>query len=60
MTEYDINSHIMGVVLSEHYNMKNDLELFDERGEKAVTEELQNIHNMNTYEPMDASKLSYQ
>ena len=31
-----------------------------ERGEKAVTKELQKIHDMNTYEPMDASKLSYQ
>ena len=60
MTEEDINAHIMGLVLVEHYNMKKGLELFGERGDKAVTKELQNIHDMNTYDPMDASKLSYQ
>ena len=40
--------------------MKKGLELFGERGEKAVTKKLQKIHDMNNYEPMDASKLSYQ
>ena len=40
--------------------MKKGLELFGERGDKAVTKELQKIYDMNTYEPIDASKLSYQ
>ena len=40
--------------------MKKGLELFGEQGDKAVTKELQNIHDMNTYKPMDASKLSCQ
>ena len=60
MIEEEINAHIMGVVLVENYNMKKGLELFGERGEKAVTKELQNIHDTNTYEPIDASNLSYQ
>ena len=50
----------MVVVLVEHYNMKKGLELFGEQGDKAVTKEIQNIHDMNTYKPMDASKLSCQ
>ena len=50
----------MGVVLVEYYNMKKVLELFDEHGDKAVTKELHKIHDMNTYNPMDASKISYQ
>ena len=50
----------MVVVLVEHYNMKKGLELFGEIGDKVVTEELHKIHDMNTYDPMDASKLSYQ
>ena len=37
MTEEDINAHIMGVVLVEHYKIKKGMELFGERGEKAVT-----------------------
>ena len=47
ITEDDINSHIMGVVLLEHYKMNKGLEMFGERGEKVVTEELQKIHDMN-------------
>ena len=60
MTEEEINTHIIGVVLVEQYNMKKGLELFGDRGEKEVTKELQKIHDMNTYKPMDASMLSYQ
>ena len=60
ITEEDINTHIIGVVLVEHYNMKNSLELFGERGEKEVKKELQKIHDMNTYNPMYSFKLSYQ
>ena len=60
MKEEYINAHIMVVVLVEHYNPKKGMELFGERGEKVVTQELQKIYDMNTYEPMDASKLSYQ
>ena len=40
MIEEDINVHIMGAVLVEKYNMKKVLELFGERGEKAVKKEL--------------------
>ena len=60
VTEEEINAHIMGLVLVEHYNMKKGLELFVESCEKAVTKELSKIHDMSTYEPMYASKLSYQ
>ena len=60
MKEEYINAHIMVVVLVEHYNTKKGMGLFGERGEKVVTQELQKIYDMNTYEPMDASKLSYQ
>ena len=60
MTEEYINAHIVGLVRVEQNNMKKGLELFCERGEKAVMKELQKIHDMNTYELMYASKLSYQ
>ena len=36
------------------------MELFGERYEKAVTKEIQKIHDMNTYKPVDAFKMSYQ
>ena len=50
----------MGVVLIEHLNMKNGINLFGNRTETAVMKELQKIYDMNTYKPMDASTLTYQ
>ena len=48
----------MGVVLIEHLNMKNGINLFGNRTETAVMKELQKIYDMNTYKPMDASTLT--
>ena len=44
----------------DNLNTKKGINIFDYRAETAVMEELQKIHDMNTYEPMDASNLTYQ
>ena len=60
MSEDEIEAHIMGVVLVEHFNINNGIDLFGNRSETVVMKELQKIHNINTYGPMDASTLTYQ
>ena len=54
MSEEETEYHIMGVVLVEHFNMKKGMDLFGDRDETAVMKELQKIHDINTYKPMDA------
>ena len=43
----------------EHFNMKIGIDIFGHRSKNAVMKVLQNIDDMNTYEPMDASMLTY-
>ena len=44
--------------MAEHFPLKKGIALFGDRAEQATTEELQAIHDMGTYEPLDASKLT--
>ena len=48
----------MGVIMASYFPLKKGIALFGDRAEKATTEELQAIHDMDTYEPLNASKLT--
>ena len=56
----EIEDFIMGMVLLQHFNIKKVTELFGDRATAAVVKELQQIYDMDTYVPTDASKLSYE
>ena len=58
MSEEDCDTHVMGVLLAQHYNMKKAKELFGDRSDKAVMRELSQIHAYETYEPQKASSLT--
>ena len=57
-TEEQLDNHIMGIVMAKHVSLKKAIELFGHKAEDATTEELRAIHDMGTYEPLDASKLT--
>ena len=59
MSEEEIEAHIMVVVLIKHFNMKNGINIFGNKAETAVMKELQKVHDMITYKPMDAYTLTY-
>ena len=59
MPEEDIEAHTMGIVLVENFNMKKGIDIFGDMSETAVMKYLQKIHDINTYEPIDAYKLTY-
>ena len=42
----------------DNFNMKKGIGIFGDRDETTVMKELQNIHDMNTYKPIDASNLT--
>ena len=60
MSEEDCDTHVMGVLLAQHYNMKKAKELFGDRSDDAVMRELSQIHAYETYEPQFASSLSWE
>ena len=45
--------------MDQHFvSVKKGIALFGNKAEKTTTEELQAIHDMGTYEPLDESKLT--
>ena len=59
MTEEEIETHILGVAMIDQYSLKKAPTLFGEdASNKAVSKELNQIHKMDTYIPMDARQLT--
>ena len=56
----DIDSHILGVILASQYNLKKGTELFGERADEAVTNELSEIDDLETHKPQRIEDLTYE
>ena len=56
----EIDSHILVVILANHYNLKKDKELFGDRADEAVMAELSEIDGLETYEPQRIKDLTYE
>ena len=60
MTEEQSDAHIVGVIFAQHFRLKKGLELFGEKADVAVQKELSQIHQMDTYEPVHKSDLTFE
>ena len=58
LVEAQIDNHIMGVVFAQQYTLEKGTEKFGDRAEEATTKELKQIHDMGTYQPLDATKIT--
>ena len=56
----EIDSHILGVILANQYNLKRGKELFGDRADEAVMAELSEIDGLKTYEPQRIENLTYE
>ena len=56
--EVDNNTEILRVIMVHQYNLKKGLELFGDKDETATVKELAQIHEMGTFEPLDAGELT--
>ena len=50
-TEAQLDEHIVGVVFSQQHSLKQGREIFGEKADTAITKELQQIHDIETYDP---------
>ena len=60
MTESQTDVHIIGVILFKKYGLKKGMELFGEKSDAAVVKELTQMHELETYEPVLDSDLSWE
>ncbi|KAL7464347.1 hypothetical protein ACHAXS_004676 [Conticribra weissflogii] len=57
MDELEITEHIIGVVFTQ-YSLRAGLRRFKEKGEQAIKQELQQLHDMDVFVPVPESNLS--
>ena len=59
MNEDEIETHVIGIALVEQYSLKKASKLFGATStDEAVSKELNQIHDMETYTPLDPTSLS--
>ena len=58
MTEEEVQKHILSNVMVQQFSLNAGLKCFGERGTAAITKELKQLHDMETYIPVDAKSLS--
>ena len=50
--EAQLDEHIVGVVFSQQHSLRKGRGLFREKSDTAITKDLQNIHDLDTYDPV--------
>ena len=58
MTEEECESHVVGLVLAQMYNLRKGTELFGKRADEAVLTDLTQIDDFKTYTPVHKHELS--
>ena len=51
--------HVLGVAMIQAHGLHKGIELFGQEARNAVQKEMQQHHDMETYIPIDLSKLTY-
>ena len=60
MSEEEKMEHVLGIIMIQQFSLKAGLKEFGTKGEEAVTKELKQQHDMETYFPLDPTSLSKQ
>ena len=58
MTEVDSLLRVLGVAMLQSFSIKAVLNRYGDAGKKAFNKDLQQIYDMDTYEPMDPDKFT--
>ena len=56
--EDHIVMHMLRVVMAQQYSIQKGIKLFGEEGKKSVSKELQQLHDMEMYEPVHAHEFT--
>ena len=60
MTEERLDAHIVGVIMEQQHGLKKGIQIFGDKANVIVQKELKQIHELDTYEPMIASNMSWE
>ena len=57
MASEQVYEHVLGIVMMQQYSLMAGLNKFGKEGEQAVTKELTQIHELETYVPVDPDNI---
>ena len=57
ISEEDTMMHVLGVAMIQKFSLKKGLNKFGTRGENSVTKYLNQLHDMQTYFPLESKTL---
>jgi len=58
-TTSEVEDYVIHVIITQ-YSLKAGMKIFEERGEKATMKKLKQLHDMQTFQPVDGNELSRQ
>ena len=58
LSEEDLDAHILAVIMVQQFSLRAGIKKFGSQATESVSKELQQIHDMSTYEPMDPDKMT--
>ena len=56
--EVEVLEEILGIAMAQHLSIRAGLKKFGSKGEKAVSNDLTQLHTMSTYYPVDPTTLT--
>ena len=56
--EVEVLEEILGIAMAQHLSIRSGLKKFGSKGEKAVSNDLTQLHTMSTYYPVDPTTLT--
>ncbi len=54
----DVEAHVLGIIMVQQFSLRAGIKQFGDKATKSISKELQQIHDMGNYEPMDSDKMT--
>ena len=58
ISKEDVESHVLGIIMVQQFSLRAGINKFGDKATELVSKELQQIHDMGTYEPVDLDKMT--
>ena len=58
ISQEDIGAHVLGGIMVQQFSLRAGIKKFGDKATVAISKELQQIHDMGTYVPVDPDKMT--
>ncbi len=58
ISKEDVEAHVLGIIMVQQFSLRAGIKQFGDKATESVSKELQQIHDMGTYDPVDPDKMT--